>query len=104
MIDCNHVYIQIIKKAWMDIVSKFDDMYSHSQRWVKIRMEWNGRSVAMYEFILKKYKDVMVKLTKVAEGGPGAPEGYENRETQNDEWFQNYTRSVEFIPLLCWVY
>jgi len=58
----------------------------------------------MYEFILKKYKDAMVKWTKGTGGGPGAPEGYENWETRNDEWFQNYASGIEFIPWLTWVY
>ena len=61
-----------------------DDVYSHPQRWVKIPFEilenndiidpndsnvkrkiWSGMDVKlMYEFILKKYKDAMVKWTK----------------------------------------
>ena len=69
------------------------------------RKIWSGIDVKLkHEFILKKYKDAMVKWTKGTGGGPGAPEGYENWETHKDKWFQNYASAVEFFPWLTWVY
>jgi hypothetical protein len=101
-----------------------DNVYPHPQRWMKIHDEnlenkhmidpndsnvkrkiWSGVDIKMmYDYVLKKYRESMVKWTKGTGGGHGAPENYEDWETRNDEWFHNYGSATEFIPWLTWVY
>lgn len=101
-----------------------DTVYSHPKRWEKIaeenlenktlvnpndpnyrRKNWSGSELKhMYDFVIKRYKDIMAKWTKGTGGGPGAPENYENWETRDDELFENYTGAIESIPWLTWIY